>query len=77
LGGEYEMISEGKLTIHGVEKERIIKGTIIIKNNKMVISSKFNVPLKDHNINIPTIVNEKISESIDVSVSVTLVPKAK
>src|SRR6185437_14782939 len=73
--GEYEMTSQGKFTIHGVEKERTIKGTIVIKNNRITIGSKFNVLLKDHNINIPTVVYQKISESIDVSVSITLVPK--
>jgi len=73
--GVYEMTSEGKFTIHGIEKERIIKGTVIIKNNKITINSKFNVLLKDHNINIPTVVYQKISESIDVNVSGTLIPR--
>lgn len=66
--GKIEIRAKGKLNIHGIEKERIIKVSIEVKNGKIYINSKFNVLLEDHGIRIPTIVNQKIAEEIQVSV---------
>jgi hypothetical protein len=59
---------KGKLNIHGVEKERIIKADIEIKDNQIIVKSKFTVLLVDHNISIPKIVFQKIAEEINVSI---------
>lgn len=65
--------AKGKLTIHGVEKERIIKVNIDIQGNTIVVKSSFTIPLSDHAINIPKIVNQKIAEEVEVTVSAKLV----
>lgn len=61
--------AKGKLTIHGVEKERIISVNFRKQNNTFLITTDFNIPLEDHGITIPRIVYQKISESIKVSIS--------
>ncbi len=66
--GKSEIRAKGKLTIHGIERERIIKVNIEVKNGKIYVSSKFQVLLEDYGIRIPTIVNQKIAEEIQVSV---------
>lgn len=66
--GKSEIRAKGKLTIHGIERERIIKVNIEVKNDKIYVSSKFQVLLEDYGIRIPTIVNQKIAEEIQVSV---------
>jgi polyisoprenoid-binding protein YceI len=73
--GTYKVTVTGKLTIHGVAMERTIPGTITIKNGEITLISEFKVPVKDHKIEIPSVVGAKIAEEITVNVNVTLVPK--
>lgn len=68
VDGKYEVRAKGKLIIHGVEKDRIIKVSIEVKNGKINVNSKFNVLLEEHGIFIPTIVNQKISEEVQIIV---------
>ncbi|MCB0664060.1 MAG: YceI family protein [Saprospiraceae bacterium] len=67
--GTYQLRAKGKFTVHGVVKELIIRCTIHIQNGKWDFESKFSVRLEDHNITIPKIVNQKISEEIQVSIT--------
>jgi polyisoprenoid-binding protein YceI len=64
--GAYEVRAKGDLTIHGVVQQRIIKAKILIKKEGATIESQFTVPLIDHNILIPKIVNQKIATEIVV-----------
>ena len=41
--------AKGKLVVHGIEQERIIKSEIEIKDKKVIVRSKFTVMLADHN----------------------------
>jgi len=67
--GEYKVNAVGNLEMHGVKKERTIPATIIVKDGVISIKSNFKVKLVDHNITVPSIVNQKIAEEIDVSVA--------
>jgi hypothetical protein len=68
--------AKGMLSIHGVEQERIIKGVIVITpDNKVKIESFFSILLTDHNIPIPRIVKDKLSEEISVAIRATLVQR--
>lgn len=66
--GSYPVRAKGKLLIHGLEQERIIKGTLEVKGRKLRIQAAFSVPLTDHNITVPKIVHQKIAEEIAVTV---------
>ena len=66
--GQYEVRAKGNLEIHGIVKERIIQGTLIIRNGIVQIQSSFLVPVSDHGINIPKIVSQKIAEQIRVNI---------
>lgn len=61
--------AKGKLTVHGVSKERIIKSDMTIKNGAIHIKSNFTVLLADHNIPIPKVVHEKLASEIKVEVN--------
>ena len=60
--------AKGELEIHGIKVERIIP--IKIKKNEKVIlfEAMFNVPLDDHDIELPRLVYQKIAEEIEVSI---------
>lgn len=70
--GTYEVRAKGKIIVHGVEQERIIKSQVLVSNNKVHISATFMVPLSEHNITIPRIVFQKIAEEIEVKIEADL-----
>lgn len=70
--GTYSVRAKGKLNIHGVEQERIIKSQLDVSGDKIRVQAAFNVPLADHNITIPKIVYQKIAEEIAVTVDAEL-----
>lgn len=70
--GSYELRAKGKLLIHGVTQERIIKCDVVVKDNLLTIQSKFTVLLSDHNIPIPKVVYQKLANEIQVDVNATL-----
>jgi polyisoprenoid-binding protein YceI len=72
VDGTYEVRVKGKLKIHGVEKERIIKSTVHVGQGTMQINSKFTVLLEDHEIRIPKVVTQKIAQVVQVEVSAAL-----
>lgn len=74
--GTYTIRAKGKLNIHGIENNRIIKCKLRILNENLIeVSATFTVFLSEHNIKIPNIVNQKIAEEIDVLIKTTLKPK--
>lgn len=70
--GQYSIRAKGKLNVHGVEQERIIRSDVEVTGNKLKVKSRFTVLLADHNIHIPQIVHQKIAEEITVSVDAVL-----
>lgn len=74
---EQTVRAKGMLEIHGVAQERIIKGTIRIIDGKIMLKAEFTVLLEDHQIKVPRVVNQKIAESIEVSVTAELIPKSE
>ena len=75
--GTYIVRAKGELEIHGIRKERIIKGTMIIKPGIIHIFANFTVPASDHGIDIPKIVKQKIAEEISVSIDIQFVQGSK
>ena len=68
--------AKGIFNIHGTEKEKIVKVKITVKDREMFIDTNFEVPLEDHNIKVPKVVNQKIASIILVEVKATLKQKA-
>jgi polyisoprenoid-binding protein YceI len=65
-GGNFILESEGKIFIHGIEKDLNVKGKMIATDNGYNIKVKFNVKLSDFNIEIPSIMFYKIDENMDL-----------
>jgi polyisoprenoid-binding protein YceI len=70
--GTSNVRAKGVLTIHGVEIEKIIKGVVQVDGSSVKIKSSFVVMLSDFRINIPKVVNEKLSNEIKVEVALEL-----
>lgn len=67
--GEYPVTVTGDLEVHGIKRPRTIKGIMNVRNNKLSLSSAFDVKCQDHKIKIPQIVFQKIAETIRVKVN--------
>jgi polyisoprenoid-binding protein YceI len=72
--GTYEVVVDGTLSMHGVDKVYHEKATITIKDGKPSASTKFNVKLEDHRIKIPTLVIKNIAEVVEVTVKAAYAP---
>jgi hypothetical protein len=53
--------------MHGVSKERLLKGKVSIKDEEITLLCGFNIPLADHKIDVPKLVMVKIAENIAVN----------
>ena len=72
---EQNIVVKGKITIHGIEKEIIVKGVIETSKSTIFLSSSFDIIISDFDIEIPRLVRDKISETVKVEVNVTLKQK--
>jgi polyisoprenoid-binding protein YceI len=63
---------EGDMTIHGVTKKIKTKVTLSLNGGKVNAVSNFTVKAQDYNIEIPSLVKNKIAENIKVAINFTL-----
>ena len=68
--GVYDVTVKGILNIHGVEKERVIKGNIIVRDGKLSVDAKFAIQVADHGIKIPSMKIKSIAEVVEVYVAI-------
>ncbi|MFI5188447.1 MAG: YceI family protein [Chitinophagales bacterium] len=72
--GTYAAKVKGKLQIHGETKDVESAGTLVIKDGKILSNALFTVLLSDYNISIPSLVSDKISNTVDIAVDCSLEP---
>jgi len=75
--GTYNVTSTGKLALHGQEKEITAPGTFTVKNGEATLQSEFPLLVKDFKIEIPQLLFQNISDTIDVKINVTYQPFKK
>ena len=75
--GIYNVTASGDLNVHGVSIKRTLIGILRVTDSGMLLETKFDIPLADHNIKIPRLVFNKIAERIAASVSFSYVPQVK
>lgn len=71
--GTYPVTAEGNLTIHGVTKPVQVKGTLVASASALQVNFSFQVRTADYQIEVPTLVFDKIAEVIDVKGKFNLV----
>jgi polyisoprenoid-binding protein YceI len=75
--GIYPVTASGVLNVHGIEKNYTEKGTLTVKEGTLLLTCKFNVVLKDHKIEVPSIVAKKIAEQVAVTMDIICMPYKK
>ena len=72
--GPQPVMVQGVLTIHGVKRKVQVPGTLQLRDNSLVVTSKFSVAPADYKIKIPALVRNNIAKSIDISVILSCQP---
>lgn len=70
--GIYTAQVKGKLTIHGETNDVEANGKMEIRGGKIYSSSSFTILLSDYKIEIPKIVNDKVSNTLKIEVNCPL-----
>lgn len=73
--GEYKAEVEGTLTMHGVSKTVKASVTFTVKGAKFSANTSFKIVLADYGIERPSVVKDKISETVTIAVDASYEPK--
>jgi len=74
--GTYEASIEGDLTLHGIKQPHKATGTLTVSKGKITGVSNFTIKLSDYKIEIPSLVADKISPTIEIRVNCIYEPKS-
>ncbi|MDX2248046.1 MAG: YceI family protein [Bacteroidia bacterium] len=72
--GSYKTKVEGVLTIHGIAKEIVTEGTLVVEEGKISANAKFPVTVADYEIKIPAVVKDNIAKEMEVTVEMNYQP---
>lgn len=75
--GSYPVTVKGTMELHGVTKEVQASGTFTVKDDKLNGKSEFNLNIKEYDIQIPSVVKDKIAEVVKITVDVNYEPLKK
>lgn len=70
--GTVKVTLVGTLNVHNVEQLRTIEGIATIKGGEISFDSKFLLALKDHKVEVPSLISQNIAESVEVTIKTTL-----
>lgn len=72
--GEYEVTITGDLSLHGVTKPTSATGTLKVEDGAIILDVTFDAVPEDYDIEIPSLVRDKIASSFDVTVKAKYQP---
>ncbi len=75
--GDHKVTVSGKMSMHGVDKDITMDGSINIKGEEVRISTKFKIHIADYGIKVPSLYIQNIAEDVDVKIEAVLVPFKK
>jgi hypothetical protein len=70
--GSYPAKVKGQLTIHGVTRQVETTGNVTVKSGKIIAAADFIIQLSDYNISIPSLVSDKVSNTVNINVDCNL-----
>lgn len=75
--GTYKVTAKGTMTIHGIEQEITVPGTLTIGGGAVKVAADFVVKPADYKIDIPGVVRDNIAKEIAVTIDASLKPMGK
>lgn len=77
IDGTFNVTTSGELTIHGVGRNVVEKGTLIIKNDSIQLDAQFRIAVENYKIAIPKLLFRNIADTVDVKLKVNYIPFKK
>ena len=75
--GEYPVVVTGNLTMKDKTNAVEVPGTIIVKGGKITARSTFKLRPEDCNVQVPSLVKDKIAKELEINVEALLEPLNK
>ena len=72
VNGMYSVRGKGMLSLHGIEKERIIDAKVTVKDGQITIDSMFTIPVEDHGIKVSKMNSLAIAKVVNVAVKLVM-----
>jgi polyisoprenoid-binding protein YceI len=72
--GTYSAKVDGDLTIRGITKPVSQTGEVTVKDGKIVAKASFQVDIDDYKIKVPRLVEDRVAQTVDVSVNFEYLP---
>jgi len=67
--GQYTVTVTGQLEMHGVTKTVTAPAIVTVKKGAVSASSKFTIAIADYNIDVPKLVEDNISKTVNIEIS--------
>jgi polyisoprenoid-binding protein YceI len=68
--GNYTAQVKGDLTIHGITRPVLLSANIVMKDQKIIAKSSFEILIQDFGIDIPSLVKDKIDKHAKIIVDI-------
>ena len=72
--GTYKVNATGAMTMHGVTKPLTVPVTFTVKSGKVSTVVNFALALADYNVDVPSLVADKVSKTANINIAATLSP---
>jgi polyisoprenoid-binding protein YceI len=66
--GEFQLVADGRMYIHGIEKEKSVSARMIALEEGYKIICNFSILLPDYKIEVPQLMFMKINEEIKLEI---------
>lgn len=63
--------AKGQLSIHGITRDIDVPGTIQVRDDALLMKSKFKIVLADYGVEIPKLLWKNISDQVEVTIDLT------
>ena len=75
--GVYDVKVNGNLLVHGIGRARTLDAKITIEKGQISAKAAFDITVKDHEVEIPKLVFQKVAEVVQVEIDIPLEPYQK
>lgn len=72
--GSHKVRAKGRFVVHGIARERIIPCDVAVSRDGLRVTARFDVPLTEHDIRIPRVVQQKLAGLVNVKVDLFFAP---
>ncbi len=74
LPGSHNVRAKGRFTVHGIARERIVPCEVVVADDGLRVTTRFDVALAEHDIRISRVVQQKLDAVVNVKIDLLFEP---